>query len=190
MNVIKKTGFYSRIETGFLFYFVFQGEKFMDTPFEIQLEKLYQQIGETIVEMIPEEWEKVYLYGEVGDGYCYAYFYYYPKNSTSPAYFYDITEKLNVPKNEFHKLRSQLFDHLVELWETFKEHDQEPWTNLTLFLDSSGKIKIHFDYEDLSDANPLHRRIIWKYQYLGMIPEEQEDREFLEEYLKKEKEEK
>jgi hypothetical protein len=72
----------------------------MDTPFETQLGKLYQQIGETINEMIPEEWEKVYLYGEVGGGYCYAYFYYYPKNSISPAYFYDVTEKLNVPKNE------------------------------------------------------------------------------------------
>ncbi|MBA4548381.1 antitoxin YezG family protein [Thermoactinomyces intermedius] len=162
----------------------------MDTPFETQSEKLYQQIGETIVEMIPEEWEKVYLYGEVNEGFCYSFFYYYPENSTSPVYYMDIPKRFHIDQSEFDKVLFQLFDHLEELWETFKKHDQEPWTNLTLYLDSSGKIKIHFDYEDLSDANPLHRRIIWKYRYLGMIPEEQEDREFLEEYLKKEKEEK
>jgi hypothetical protein len=34
----------------------------MDTPFETQSGKLYQQIGEAINKMIPEEWEKVYLY--------------------------------------------------------------------------------------------------------------------------------
>jgi hypothetical protein len=116
--------------------------------------------------------------------------FYYPENNTSPVYFLDIPKKFVIHENEFDNLRIQLFDYLFEMRKTFKEHDQEPWTNLTLYLDSSGKIKIHFDYEDLSDANPLHRRIIWKYRYLGMIPEEQEDREFLEEYLKKEKEEK
>jgi hypothetical protein len=102
----------------------------------------------------------------------------------------DIPEKFHISDTEFDEIKHQLFEEFVKLWDTFKKHDQEPWTNLTLYLDSSGKIKIHFDYEDLSDANPLHRRIIWKYRYLGMIPEEQEDREFLEEYLKKEKEEK
>jgi hypothetical protein len=57
-------------------------------------------------------------------------------------------------------------------------------------LDSSGKFKIDYDYEDLSDANPHNRKIIWKYKYLGILPIDQDDREFLEEYLKKEKEEK
>jgi uncharacterized protein (TIGR01741 family) len=157
---------------------------------EAQLGKIYQQIGETIVEMIPEEWEKVYLYAEVSEGFSYVYFYYYPVNHSSPVYFLDIPEKFHISDTEFDEIKHQLFEEFVKLWDTFKKHDQEPWTNLTLYLDSSGKIKIHFDYEDLSDANPLHRRIIWKYRYLGMIPEEQEDREFLEEYLKKEKEEK
>lgn len=157
---------------------------------ETQLGKIYQQIGETIVEMIPEEWEKVYLYGEVAEGFCRAYFFYYPKNNKTPVYFHDIREKFNNHEDEFLRLKSQLFDLLVELWETFKKHDQEPWTNLTLFLDSSGKFKIDYDYEDLSDVNPLHQQIIWEYKHLGLIPENQEDREFLEEYLKNEKEEK
>ena len=173
MNVIKKTGFYSRIESGFLFLF------------EAQLGKLYQQIGETIYDLIPEEWKKLYLYAEVSEGLSYVYFYYYPEDNACPVYYLDIPERFYIDRREY-KLKSlKLFHQFEELWKTFKEHDQEPWTNLTLFMDSSGKFKIDYDYEDLSDASPLHRRIIWKYRYLGMIPEEQEDRKFLEKILKK-----
>jgi hypothetical protein len=50
---------------------------------EDQLGKIYQQIGETIVEMIPEEWEKVYLYAEVSEGFSYVYFYYCPVHHSS-----------------------------------------------------------------------------------------------------------
>jgi uncharacterized protein (TIGR01741 family) len=160
----------------------------MDTPFETQSEKLYQQIGKTIVEMIPEEWEKVYLYAEVSEGFSYVYFYYYPVNHSSPVYFLDIPEKFHISDTEFDEIKHQLFEEFVKLWDTFREHNQEPWTNLTLFLDSSGKLKIHFDYEDLSHASPRKRRIFWRYQYLGIVPENQRDRSFIDEYLKQKKE--
>jgi hypothetical protein len=71
MNVIKKTGFYSRIESGFLFLF------------EAQLGKLYQQIGETINET-PESWEKVCLYGKMGEANCHAYFFITRKTTHLP----------------------------------------------------------------------------------------------------------
>ncbi|MCF6135363.1 antitoxin YezG family protein [Thermoactinomyces vulgaris] len=33
--------------------------------------------------MIPEEWEKVYLYAEVSEGFSYVYFYYCPVHHSS-----------------------------------------------------------------------------------------------------------
>ncbi|GAB6255105.1 hypothetical protein PSKAS_06270 [Peribacillus sp. N1] len=35
---------------------------------EEQLDRLYQHIAEVVVETIPEEWSKFYLYGEVVEG--------------------------------------------------------------------------------------------------------------------------
>lgn len=39
-----------------------------------RLEILYQQIVEVIVDTIPKEWSKVYLYGEIVEGAQTAYF--------------------------------------------------------------------------------------------------------------------
>ena len=51
--------------------------------FEAQLGKLYQQIGETINET-PESWEKVCLYGKMGEANCYAYFFITRKTTHLP----------------------------------------------------------------------------------------------------------
>ena len=85
---------------------------------EAQLGKIYQQIGETIVEMIPEEWEKVYLYAEVSEGFSYVYFYYYPVNHSSPVYFLDIPEKFHISDTEFDEIRHQLFEKSLCLQRT------------------------------------------------------------------------
>lgn len=127
---------------------------------EAKLGEIYQQIAKTIVDMIPEIWEKVYLYGEVTEGVSQLYFFYYPTNNSSPVYFLNIPELFGISESVFDELKDQLFDYLEKLWNEFNKNDQEPWTNLTFILDSSGKFKIDFDYEDLSDKNPRNRRII------------------------------
>ncbi|WP_375544867.1 immunity protein YezG family protein [Oceanobacillus kimchii] len=38
------------------------------TKGEEKLDELYQQISEIVVKTIPEEWSRVYLYGEVVGG--------------------------------------------------------------------------------------------------------------------------
>ncbi|WP_251539409.1 immunity protein YezG family protein [Peribacillus frigoritolerans] len=57
-------------------------------------------------------------------------------------------------------------------------------TNLTFTLESTGKFKVDYDYEDLSDADDHERRVIWEYNRLGLLTEY--DKIILEEYLKKE----
>jgi hypothetical protein len=40
------------------------------------------------------------------------------------------------------------------------------------------------DYTDLSDASDYNRQIIWEYKYLGIMPEDEDDKKVVEEYIK------
>lgn len=43
---------------------------------ESKLNEYYQKIAQTVNEMIPEEWSKVILYGEINEGTGTAFFFY------------------------------------------------------------------------------------------------------------------
>ena len=148
-----------------------------------QLGILYQQIAEVVADTIPEEWSKVYLYGEIVEGSQTAYFYYYPKVSDSPVYSHDITDFFTVSESEYSEKWHQLVDIIQKLWREFKDNDQEPWTNLTLTLENTGKFNIDFNYNDLSNADAHERKTIWKYKYLGIMPKSNSGKKHLEKYL-------
>jgi hypothetical protein len=54
----------------------------------------------------------------------------------------------------------------------------EPWTNLTVHLNHSGKFKVHFNYDDLSNVNPLEQKTIWAYKYLEILPKSKSGKNF------------
>ncbi|WP_243291874.1 antitoxin YezG family protein [Bacillus sp. FJAT-47783] len=151
---------------------------------EEQLGKLYQQIAEVVVDTIPEEWSKVYLYGEIGEGSQTAYFYYYPEGNKKPIYSHDITEIFALSDLEYSEKWNSLVDLVQELWREFKDNEQEPWTNFTFILDKEGQFKIDYNYDDLSNVDLHKRKTIWKYKHLGIVPKSNSGKKFLEEYLK------
>lgn len=153
---------------------------------DIKLNSIYQKIAQTINETIPEEWSKVLMYGEISDGTGTAFFFYYNPNSELPIYSHDIPEIYSLNEEEYAKLWYQLLDELKLLSGEFKNNNQEQWTNLTFTLESTGKFKVDYDYEDLSNADDHERRVIWEYTRLGLLPESEYDKRILEEYLKKE----
>lgn len=150
---------------------------------EEQLDRLYQMIAEVVIETIPEEWSKVYLYGEVVEGSQTAYFYYYPEGSDKPIYSHDITELFTFSELEYSERWRQLLDLSQELWRAFKDNGQEPWTNFTMVFDKMGKFNIDFNYDDLSNINPHERKTIWKYENLGIVPKSNSGKKYLEKYL-------
>ncbi|MBD8035070.1 DUF600 family protein [Solibacillus sp. Sa1YVA6] len=158
---------------------------------ENKLNSIYQNIAQIVVETIPEEWSKVLIYGEITEDTGNTFFFYYPINNNSPIHSHNIPNMFGIEKEEYKERWRILLNSLEELWYEFKNNNQEPWTNLTFIFNSEGELKIDYDYEDLSEANDYERRIIWKYEYLGLIPEDEDDQEFLESYLQsiKEKEE-
>ncbi len=149
---------------------------------EENLGVLYEKIAQTIVDTIPEEWLKVYLYGELTDDVRKSFFFYCPTEG-SPVYSHDIPEVFNIERAEYKRLWRQLLNDLQELWHEFKNNGHEPWTSLTLIFDHSGDFKIEYNYEDLSEANDNERQIIWEHKYLGLIPKDEDDKRFLDAFL-------
>ncbi|HEX9061355.1 MAG TPA: immunity protein YezG family protein, partial [Clostridia bacterium] len=88
---------------------------------------IFQKIANIINGMIPEEWDKVYLYGEILEDVQEGFFYYYPTNSNKPAYYYYVPQEFDIDEDEYDKLHEQLLDNLSELWQEFKNSDQEVW---------------------------------------------------------------
>ena len=145
---------------------------------------IYQKIAETVVAIIQEDWTKVFLYGEVLEGSQRVFFFYYSKDGNEIVYCRDIPELFNLSLNQYKELLHNILDDLQELQDEFSNNGQEVWTSLTMAFDNTGEFNIDYNYEDLSEADDNERDIVWEYKYLGIIPEDEDDKKFLEEYLK------
>jgi uncharacterized protein (TIGR01741 family) len=150
---------------------------------EGKLDQLYQQIAEVVVDIIPEEWFKVYLYDEAVEGSQTAFFYYFPEGSDKPIYSHEITELFAISEYEYLEKWHRLVDSIQELWDVFKSSSQETWTNFTMIFDNTGTFKFDYNYDDLSNMNPHERKTIWKYNILGIIPKSNSGKSYLKKYL-------
>lgn len=159
-----------------------------------KIKEMYEDIQRRIFYMIPEKWDKMYLYASVTDlidkhktGEL--FFYYIPKGifKKNPVNVYEIPQKFNLDEKEYLKLVNILYQKIIELREEFKKIELVPtWTNITMSIEGI-KFKIEYDYEDLSKSkfSSYERHIIWRYNYLG-IKEEQlnkKEKEIIEKYL-------
>ena len=163
-----------------------------------KIKEMYEDIQRRIFYMIPEKWEKMYLYASVSDlidrrqtGEL--FFYYIPKGifKKNPVNVYEIPQKFNLDEKEYLKLVNILYQKIVELREEFKKIEIVPtWTNLTMSIQGL-QFKVEYDYEDLSKSkfSSYERHIIWRYKYLGIGEEKlnRKEREILEKYLLGEK---
>lgn len=131
------------------------------------MEVIYQEVGNILVEMIPEEWEKIFLYAEIREGDSQVYFYYYPVNHKQPVYSLDIMDIFNLDKSFYKKLKKELYACFEELWNEFKVQNQEQWTHLTYILNSTGKMKLNYGYEDISELSAIEKQEKWEAEYLG-----------------------
>lgn len=130
--------------------------------------QLYTKIAKVLTDIIPEDWEKIYLYAELGDRYRQIIFYYYPKKSDSPIYSLDITDKFNINEKQFDERETRLYNCFSELRKEFQRQGQEPWTNLTFILDCTGKMKIDYAYDNTSQISSVEKQDKWEAKYLGM----------------------
>lgn len=159
-----------------------------------KIKEIYEDIQRKLYYMIPEKWDKLFLYSSVidmpnGEKKGELYFYYIPKGilKKKPVNVYEIPNKFNLDENDYLKLVSILYAKIKQLREEFRKSETGSiWSNITMSIQNS-KFKVEYNYDDLenSDFNSYERHIIWRYEYLG-IGEEQvnkKDKEILKRYL-------
>lgn len=151
----------------------------------MMLGKAYLKITDAIGKIIPSEWSKVVLYAEILDGSREVYFFFQTPENDEYIYSHDIPEQFQVSKKIYTELLLDLQELFKQLHNEFKENNPEAWTNLTLKLESTGTFSIDYDYEDVieSDLDEYERQIIWEFNNLGTFPEDEEDKEFVKDYL-------
>ena len=159
-----------------------------------KIKEIYEDIQKKLYYMIPEKWDKLFLYSSVidmpnGERKGELYFYYIPKGilKKKPVNVYEIPNKFNLDENDYLKLVSILYAKIKQLREEFRKSETgELWSNITISIQNM-KFKVEYNYDDLerSEFNSYERHIIWRYEYLG-IGEEQvnkKDKEILRRYL-------
>lgn len=159
-----------------------------------KVKEIYEDIQRKLFYMIPEKWDKLYLYssvldkpdreGKTGE----LFFYYIPKGIFKKRIVnvYEIPAKFNLDENQYLRLVQLLYGKIKELRQEFRKSERkEIWTNLTMIIQNL-KFKVEYDYTDLNnnDFSSYERHVIWRYEYLGIGIEQvsREDKEILKRY--------
>ena len=159
-----------------------------------KIKEIYEVIQKMIFYMIPEKWDKLYLYSSVidmpdGQKTGELYFYYIPKGilRKKPVNVYEIPNKFNLDENEYLKLVKVLYEKIQQLREEFRKSETGTlWSNITITIENL-KFKVEYNYEDLMNDyfNSYERHIIWRYKYLGIgeVQVNKKDKDILNRYL-------
>ncbi|MFP9130290.1 immunity protein YezG family protein [Niallia sp. BSM11] len=142
---------------------------------ELEMNRLYREIAETVNGLIPEEWAKCYFYAQISETGGGTYFFYNTPNSEQVYnYSLQIPCKYDIDEEEFEKKEDILYKLSKKLRNAFKDNQQELWYSFTMSLKNNGEFKIHYDYTNWFDTDYSFsdQMIIWKNKYLGNVPEE------------------
>lgn len=160
-----------------------------------KVKEIYEDIQKKLFYIIPEKWDKLYLYSSVidlpeGEQTGELYFYYIPKGilKKKPVNVYEIPNKFNLDENEYVLLVGILYEKIKQLRKEFAKSETtgKLWTNLTMSIENL-KFKVQYNYDDLvnSQFDSYERHIIWRYQYLGIGAEQlgKKEKEILNRYF-------
>ncbi len=160
-----------------------------------KIKEIYEDIQRKIYYMIPEKWDKFYLYssildepdkeGKTGE----LFFYYIPKGilKKRPVNVYEIPTRFNLEENAYLKLVEILYQRIHDLRDEFKKSERnEIWSNITMSIHNL-KFKVDYDYTDLSNSefSSYERHVIWRYEYLGISETQlsKQEKEILKKYF-------
>lgn len=158
-----------------------------------EAKKIYEQIQKKLFYMIPEKWDKVYLYASVMEGMNHLetgemFFYYFPKGilKKEPINVYEVPNKFNIDEKEYFSLADELYGWIKSLRKEIQAQTGRIWTNLTISIENF-KFMVEYRYEDLAGSpyNSYERHLIWRYQYLktGLNTYNKKERNIILEYI-------
>ena len=158
-----------------------------------EIRKLYSELQKQLFYLIPEKWDKIYLYASVeekrdGVETGELFFYYFPRGilKKNPVNVYEIPNKFSLNEEEYIKLVEKLYAEVKQIWELFKKEKHRLWNSITIRIEDL-KFEIEYNYEKINyeKYTNLERHIIWKYNNLG-LPEEaftRKERKLIRDYV-------
>ncbi len=157
-----------------------------------EIKELYKEIQEKLFSMIPEKWDRIYLYASILEGINHLetgemFFYYFPKGilKKDPVNVYEVPNKFNLDEQEYFQLADELYGVIKKLRKECEVVNGKKWGNLTISVENF-QFKIEYDYQDLKESpyNSYERHLIWRYEYLeiGVNTYNRKDRKIIEEY--------
>ena len=160
------------------------------------IKELYSEIRKYLFYMIPEKWNKIYLYASIiqrenGEETGEMFFYYFPQSilKRNPVNVYQVPAKFNLDAEEYIKLTDELYDLLKQLRHECIRCDKINWSNITISIENV-EFLAEYNCEDLitSFYSNEDRMAIWQYKYLNYPIErfKKEQRYRIFEYLQEE----
>ncbi|MBO5478134.1 MAG: antitoxin YezG family protein [Clostridia bacterium] len=153
----------------------------------------YEKIQKQLFYMIPEKWDRVYLYASIVDRFNglqtgEMFFYYFPKSiiKKNPVNVYEVPSKFNIDEKAYLKLAEKLYDEIKALRKELIKAGEKPWTNVTISIENF-KFNAQYYYENLQNSKytSYDRHLIWRHQYLNipLSSYSKKERKMIEEYL-------
>ena len=140
-----------------------------------RIQKIYTEIQKQLFYMIPEKWNKVYLYSSIlervnnlesGE----LYFYYVPNGilKKNPINVYEIPNRFNIKEEEYLRLVDKLYSKVKKLRKVFDEIGEEKWNTLIISI-ADFKFNVEYFYEDsiLPRFSSYEKHLIFRYTYLN-----------------------
>ncbi|WP_111292758.1 immunity protein YezG family protein [Bacillus safensis] len=154
------------------------------------IEHFYKKIAESINEMIPCNWDKVWMYAEILDDSAGITFCFNEQVDGEYIYGHEIPLKYNVSKSTYIHLLYELSNNFEELKREYIKNKLGAWTTATLELESSGKFSIDYGYEDILNIGlyGIQRRAVWEYKTFGILPKNEKNKETVLNYIKNKEE--
>ena len=139
-----------------------------------RIQKIYTEIQRQLFYMIPEKWNKVYLYSSIlerannlesGE----LYFYYIPSGilKKNPVNVYEIPNKFSIKEEEYLRLVDKLYSKIKKLRKLCIENGEEKW-NIVIISIADFKFNVEYFYEDssLSRFSSYEKHLIFRHIYL------------------------
>ncbi|MEW6977556.1 TIGR01741 family protein [Bacillus sp. A015] len=154
------------------------------------LDRYYKEIAESINEIIPCDWDKVWMYAEILDDSAGITFYFTEPNSEELIFGHDISKKYEVSKSIYNSLLFELSEIFEELKKEYTKNGLGAWTTATIELEKSGKFSIDYGYEDILNIGlyGIQRIEVWEYETFGLLPENEKNKEIVLNHIKNKKE--
>ena len=120
-------------------------------------DKVYQLIFDKIVAYLPSGWDRIVVYLEHGEAsYSYSFFVKCGDN---------YTKCFDIPGLDEDSLMDSFAEIETAISKERAKSKTELWSNMTMVVDASGKMKTYFDYTDLSRGSYQYKKN-WKKAYL------------------------